>query len=79
MNSPLKILGLLTVKLTCACGFVAPAPRDAVLRSIAGTARALLGKRPKVVVFNSPRVLDDPAGLNVWLLSEAFQVHFGSC
>ena len=74
MNSPLKITGLLTVKLTRTDGFVVPAPRDTILGRIPGIPRALLGKRPRVVVFTSPQVLDDPAGLSVRLLKEAFQV-----
>lgn len=78
MSSPLKITELLTVKLTGTCGFVVPAPSDTILGRIPGTACALLGKQP-VIVFSSPQVLDDPTGLSVQLLKEAFEADFGSC
>lgn len=48
-------MGLLTVKLTRTRGLVVPAPGDTALRRIPGTARALRGKRPRALVFSSPR------------------------
>lgn len=62
INSLLKIMGLLTVKLTRAHGFVIPAPRDTVLRRIPGTSHALLGKELRVVVLKPPSGAGQPCG-----------------
>lgn len=54
IKSPLKIMGLLTVKPTHAHGFVTPAPKDTRPVRIPGTSPALLGKQPRAVVFKLP-------------------------